>query len=99
MRIYLDDIRKCPYDDWETVRTAEEAIDLLREEEVDEISLDHDLGTVLTGYDVACYIEGLVFQDRDYVPPKIYIHSANPVGIRKIQQAIDSIDRKLEDRK
>lgn len=42
MKVFLDDIRPAPAG-WVLVKTAEEALALLRGGEVTEISLDHDL--------------------------------------------------------
>jgi hypothetical protein len=47
VRVWLDDVRKAP-EGWVHVKTPEEAIDLLRSGEVEEISLDHDLGLATT---------------------------------------------------
>jgi NAD+-processing family protein with receiver domain len=43
VRVWLDDERAAP-EGWAHVRTPEEAIELLRGGDVEEISLDHDLG-------------------------------------------------------
>jgi hypothetical protein len=49
----------------------------LKENKVEEISLDHDLGDDQkgTGYDVLLWIEEQVFL-KGYVPPKISVRSA-----------------------
>ena len=44
MRVWLDDQRAAP-EGWVHVRTPEEAIELLRGGEVEELSLDHDLAS------------------------------------------------------
>jgi len=53
MKVYLDDERETP-DGWIRVYWPVEAIKLLKEDDVTEISLDHDLGDDErgTGYDV-----------------------------------------------
>jgi hypothetical protein len=43
VKVWLDDQRAAP-EGWVHVRTPEEAIRLLRRGEVEELSLDHDLG-------------------------------------------------------
>jgi hypothetical protein len=43
VKVWLDDEREAP-EGWVHVRTPEEAIELLRAGEVEELSLDHDLG-------------------------------------------------------
>ena len=42
MKLYVDDLRKCP-EGWELARTNTEAIRLLATGYVEEISIDHDI--------------------------------------------------------
>lgn len=69
-----------------------------------EISLDHDLGLATpaaerTGYDVLAWLEEEVATGRwDWGVPVIQIHSANPDGWRKMEQAIRSIERLSDER-
>jgi len=93
MKLFLDDLRDPPDSSWRVVRTAEEAIKLLQEERITVISLDHDLGTDLTGHDVILWLEEQVYLNN-FVPPRIKIHSANPVGREKMLRGIASIERK-----
>lgn len=53
MKVYLDDERQTP-EGWHRFYWPEEAIELLKQGKVTEISLDHDLGDDEhgTGYDV-----------------------------------------------
>jgi hypothetical protein len=46
-RLYIDDIRNPPDDDWIITRTITGAIRVLATMEVDTISLDHDMGVTL----------------------------------------------------
>ena len=87
MRAWLDDCRPMP-DDFDThVKTAEEAIALLQTNKVTLISLDHDLGTDKTGYDVAKWIEEHAANGtlKELCPR---VHSQNPIGKRNIQMAL-----------
>jgi hypothetical protein len=108
VNIYLDDIRTPPSDwdcDWKIVLTAKQCIRLLQSEsgKVDILSLDHDLGEghdqLLiehpgTGYDVAVFLEEqAVAGNLSILPEHILCHSANPVGRRRILQAIDRIEK------
>lgn len=43
MKLYVDDVRKCP-DGWLVARTVEDAKLLLMRDDVEEVSLDHDMG-------------------------------------------------------
>ena len=95
MKIYLDDIRDAP-EGWTKVETVEMAIQLLKMGDVEEISLDHDLGeNRKTGYEVAKWIEKQVIT-KGFIPPVIFIHSANPVGRKNIEAAIKRI-RKFQE--
>lgn len=89
MKIWLDDERPMPPGFNYHARTAREAIELLEAGGVTVISLDHDLGDEQngTGYDVACYIEQTAY-DGSLAPIEVTIHSANPVGRARMEQAI-----------
>jgi len=81
------------------VRTADEAIELLRSGRVIEISLDHDLGEEVngTGYDVALWIEEHAFYG-DLPKLKWHIHSQNNVGAERMLTALQNADRFWSDR-
>lgn len=87
MRLWLDDLRPMPADYDIHARTYIEAVDILKTGKVVHVSLDHDLGTDETGYDVACYIEMMVYHGR--IPmPTWDVHSANPPGRSRIDRAL-----------
>lgn len=93
MKIYLDDKRFPPIG-WIGVSTAQQAINVLEEGNVKDISLDHDLGDEKitgTGYDVIVWIENKVATDDDYIPPNIYIHTSNGSARIKMELAHKSI--------
>lgn len=91
MKVYLDDERNAP-PGWARVYWVEEAITLLKTNSVQEISLAHDLGNNLlgTGYDVILWIEEQVSK-KSFVPPKIFVHSANTSAVLKMKKGIESI--------
>ena len=93
IKIYLDDERPCP-EGWVLARWPDEVIHLLQTEDVEEISLHHDLGDDQrgTGYDVVVWIEKMVVT-RGYVPPKIRVHSANVSARAKMEAGIRSIQK------
>ena len=95
MKIYLDDERETP-EGWIRVFWPDEMILLLKENNVEEISLDHDLGDDKrgTGYDVLLWIEEQVFSSK-YIPPKINVHSANSSAKNKMNLAIRKINDML----
>jgi hypothetical protein len=127
--IYLDDIRTPIKGDWILVRTYNEFVKAVEEiglENIDTISLDHDLGddaineylynTVTsykidydnisekTGYDCAKWLIGYFYttspnrsemrrSDKKQTPinfPKVYTHSANPIGSANIMGYINN---------
>ena len=89
MKIWLDDERPMPPEFDYHAKTAVEAIELLAAGSVTTISLDHDLGDDGgTGYEVACYIERGAY-DGTLSAIAVTIHSANPVGRGRMEQAIE----------
>lgn len=95
MNVWLDDIRPMPKGFDTHVQSAKEAIALINTKKVKVISLDHDLGDEKlygTGYDVALHIEAGAFSAKI---PRIQwqIHSQNPVGAKKMKQALDGADK------
>jgi hypothetical protein len=70
----------------------DEAIAFLETGRVTELSLDHDLGDDErgTGYDVVLWIEEAVIT-RGFVPPKIFVHSANSSARQKMEMGIRAI--------
>lgn len=90
MKVYLDDMRSPPDKTWTLCKTARQAKELIIFEDVTEISLDHDLGTKETGYDVLLYIEWLVLV-KNWKAPKIHIHTANISARKKMELAVKKI--------
>ena len=74
------------------VRSADAAINRLKSGVVRSISFDHDLGSGLTGYDVAMWIEERAFYGK---LPRISwtVHSMNVRGAKAIRQAMCNADR------
>ena len=99
MRVYLDDERKTP-DGWHRVYWPSEAIALLETGNVEEISLDHDLGDDErgTGYDVVLWIEEAVVL-RNFSPPRIFVHSANSSAREKMLSGIRTIEKLASSKK
>jgi len=93
MKVYLDDERTPP-DGWTLVRWPEDAIALLKTNQVTDLSLDHDLGDDDhgTGYDVVLWIEEAV-ATNNFIPPKMKVHSANSSARVKMENGIKSIVR------
>ena len=102
MKVYLDDVRDTP-EGWTRCFWPEEVIELLKTGKVEELSLDHDLNDHVpgsstvsvrerTGYDVLTWIEEQVYT-TDFVPPVMYVHSANAAGMLRMKAAIEQIHK------
>jgi hypothetical protein len=93
VKLFLDDERPVPNDSWHHVRTAEAAIDFLEAHGafLAHVSLDHDLGQHLTGYDVVCALEAMLHDGKINPDVIVTIHSANPAGARKMAQACEAM--------
>lgn len=93
LKMWLDDERSMPEGFDLHVKTAKEAIDMIRKGGVSMVSLDHDLGDGNgTGYDVAKYIEESAFNGA-LIPVDVRVHSANPVGRANINRCIENAKR------
>lgn len=100
IKVYLDDDdegRPTP-DGWVRTHWPDETCEILRTEEVDELSLDHDLGDDArgVGYDVLLWLEEAVVNGLK-PPTRIVVHSANASVYKKMSQAIVKIHQ-LADR-
>jgi hypothetical protein len=91
VKLWVDDVREAP-PGWVRSYNSKEAIDFLKGfwEEVEDVSLDHDLGGEDTGMKVLIFIEYMVAIEQ-YPAPIITIHSWNPVGRERMESAIQSI--------
>lgn len=96
MKLWLDDVRPAP-EGWTRAYTAAEAIDLLKialnvGDELDDISLDHDLGADPsygiyargTSEHCGCEVVEFLFNRRPFVKNPIRIHSWNGEEARKM---------------
>lgn len=91
MNLWLDDVRPAP-DGWVWAKTSRDAIAVLTQGRVEVMSFDHDLGGEDTGYVVATWLEEAAATGA--VGRVAWrIHSANPVGRRRLQAALQSADR------
>jgi len=96
MKLWLDDERPAP-DGWVHVKTAFDAIHELtcnfNASAYAEVSLDHDLGEEMTGYDVISWIEEVAFTYNDFCIPIVKVHTANSSARQKMVQAAANIER------
>jgi hypothetical protein len=92
IRIWLDDIRPMPegFDLW--AKNTSYAYNLILTGKVTEISFDNDMGDIRDGYWLANQIEKLAVENK--IPPINWnVHSANPAGRKRIEDAMNSADR------
>jgi len=97
-RLYLDDLRTPPagegYQVFRTVVELQTWIEANGLNEVEEISLDHDLGQDMpTGYDFINWLERYVIAHNLREMPRIVSHSSNPAGRANIERAVEAIRR------
>lgn len=98
LKLYLDDVRQPP-DGWLVFRPADLPIFMHLARHADFISFDHDLGLdpdgkeYLSGYDVLTKLEKMALEKSIWSAgaPKMYVHSANPVGAERMRQVINNI--------
>ncbi len=92
LNIYLDDKRSTP-DGYVRAFWPSQVITLIEEFEIDEISLDHDLGDdeIGTGNDVVLYIEEKIYFNRNWSLPTLKTHTDNSSARDKMQRGIKQI--------
>lgn len=92
IKLWHDDVRPAPHG-WVWVQNNNDAKLILANVEVDEISMDHDLGAVpygeagimARGWDEDNgYLLAQWMCQKGCVPPKVTVHSWNPVGAEKM---------------
>ena len=80
MKIFLDDRRAAPNGYHEFTGYEKCVFFLDKARDIDVISLDYDLGSLHTGYDVLVYM-----QKNNINPARINIHSSHSFGIIKME--------------
>jgi hypothetical protein len=97
MKVFLDDIRN-PMEYWDIIaKNYSSIIELLQTGKVTEISLDHDLGTEKTGYDVLLWIEEQT-AINNFKAPKIWVHTGNLSAKEKMILAINKIEKLIKEK-
>lgn len=77
MKLYVDDLRKCP-EGWELARTNTEAIRLLSTGYVEEISIDHDICVPNVEFIAEGVKKRLQIGQETFQPVVYYIIAMNP---------------------
>lgn len=77
MKLFVDDLRDPPDATWTVARTSAEALAIVQSgAQVDELSLDHDLGGEDTSRPIVLWLA-----EHGGWPATVRVHSANPVGV------------------
>jgi len=95
VKLFVDDQRAAP-SGWLLARSVDEAVSVLRQGDVTDMSLDFDLGDARrgTGVDVLDWLKGAVEQGRVTLP-KLEAHSGSPVGRRRLEARIEQLARRF----
>lgn len=98
MKLWHDDVRPPP-EGWTWAKTNVEALEHLRRGDVDECSLDHDLGAENIHHPLKMFMAGnsaygsgydlvVAMCDEGIVPPKVTIHSWNIPGAKRMAERL-----------
>ena len=93
MRLWVDDLREPPSPSWVWAQDSGEAIEALGSLDVEEMSLDHDLG----GDDTSRRVVLWLCCNPDRWPPAVNVHSANPVGRNWLIGMVDRYNPHLQE--
>jgi len=89
INVFMDDLRPC-HKGFILAKNATECSMLLRNNEVNILSLDHDLGeNELTGYDLVKWLVEQGIEAPHIYPKTIYLHTANGVGRDNMFKLLD----------
>jgi hypothetical protein len=88
INLFLDDLRPCP-ERFTLARNTTECRLLLLENKINVLSLDHDLGTLETGYDLVKWMVAVGLNRPEIYPKEIFLHTANPVGRDNMYQLLN----------
>lgn len=93
MKVFMDDCRQTP-EGWHRTYTVKETIECLKTRQVEELSLDNDLGEgQQEGFVCLDWLEEQVYTDLTFPIPEITIHSSNASRVEYMQRALRSIER------
>jgi hypothetical protein len=84
-RLWVDDVRRPPSDEWVWVKHVDDAIEQLQAGHWHNMSLDHDLGGDETSRQIVLWL----CENPEYWPTTVVVHSANPVGKEWLEGTIE----------
>lgn len=94
INLFVDDIREPHSKDWVIARSSYAALSIIEScAEINILSLDHDLGGEDTINSVLTELQRRTVHGLS-LPQYIRGHSANPVGMQKINQVIEWINER-----
>lgn len=87
MRLFVDDLRPAP-EGWRLARTVEEAVALLANEAVEELSLDYMIGHIpgATFAPVARFVAALPSERR---PRRVRLHTSSEHGAWELRSILE----------
>lgn len=90
-KLWVDDLRDPPSDDWDVARTYEDAVEKLEKNHYYIVSLDHDLGQPdgQDGYGIVKWLVKRKMGSQGHMPLLYKLHTANPVGHENMKALID----------
>jgi hypothetical protein len=92
MKLFVDDLRIAP-EGWVVARTNTDAIDILHNYRVEEVSIDHDIKqTKYCGIDLETFLPVVYYiaiMDKAVRPKTIRIHTANPAGAMRMSSILN----------
>jgi hypothetical protein len=93
-KLFVDDLRSAP-PGWLCARTVDEAITILREGTVAELSLDYDLGHMnATGMQVLQWLE-TALESGCVAMPIMTAHSGSVHGRRRLESQIEWLEHRF----
>lgn len=96
MKLWIDDVRDPPNEDWVHAKNSAAAIDFLCAFDPILRSFDHDLGGEDTSMAVINLIE--IWANNKLIPKfEWQVHSMNPVGRENIIRAMNKIEKLWND--
>lgn len=95
VRIWLDDTRAAP-PGWTRTTTVRETLDLLRNKEISEISLDYDLDATDGRHKGDEVLDWIARKLQSGQPvPVVHVHSANPYGAASMSWRINRLEQQV----
>lgn len=109
LKLFVDDWRNPPDDTWTLIRTISGAVNILVNQDVELLSLDHDIAHELAGQEDAIIKKYMACEEKYAVvatvvtllpkerrPKKVILHTASPVGAANMKQILTGFVDEIE---